>query len=161
MMNETMATDEALTTTSTAHPPLQLGDRLTAGEFRRRYEAMKDCKKAELIEGVVYLPSPVRITSHAEPHLNLITWLGVYCAATPPTRGADNATDQLDLDNEPQPDAMLFIRLEFGGRIHINEEDYVVGPPEFVAEVASSTVAYDRGPKLRTYLRHGVQEYLI
>ena len=42
-----------------------------------------------------------------------------------------------------------------------DENDYVVGPPEFVAQVASSTVAYDRGPKLRTYLRHGVQEYLI
>ena len=29
-------------------------------EFERRYEAMPEVKKAELIEGEVYMPSPVR-----------------------------------------------------------------------------------------------------
>ncbi len=124
-----MATDEALKTQPLDIPQLQPGDRLAAPEFRRRYHAMPACKKAELIEGVVYMPSPVRITSHAEPHFFLTTWLGVFCAATPVVRGADNATDQLDLENEPQPDCMMFIRPEFDGRIHISADDYVLGPP--------------------------------
>lgn len=45
-------------------PPLENGDRLTPYEFERRYEAMGDVKKAELIEAVVYLGSPVRTVNH-------------------------------------------------------------------------------------------------
>ena len=39
-------------------PPLEPGDRLSRAEFERRYVAMPHVKKAELIEGVVYMPSP-------------------------------------------------------------------------------------------------------
>src|SRR5262245_50632332 len=85
-------------------PPLEAGDRLSRAEFERRYEAMPHLKKAELIEGVVYVPSPVGLHQHAEPHFELITWLGLYKWATAGVRGADNATTRLDLDNEPQPD---------------------------------------------------------
>src|SRR5436189_3882496 len=88
-------------------PPLQNGDRLTRAEFERRYDAMPHLKKAELIEGVVYVPSPVRIDAHAEPHGLVVTWLGVYRAATPGVQFGDNPTVRLDLDNEPQPDALL------------------------------------------------------
>jgi hypothetical protein len=42
-----------------AIPPLEPGDRLTRAEFERRYEPMPQLKKAELIEGEVYMPSPV------------------------------------------------------------------------------------------------------
>src|SRR4051795_9594200 len=84
-------------------PPLQNGDRLTRDEFERRYDAMPGLKKAELIEGVVYMPSPVRLRRHGQPHLSLCTWVGVYEAATPGTIGADNSTARLDLVNEPQP----------------------------------------------------------
>ena len=52
-------------------PPLENGDRLTRDEFERRYEAMPHLKKAELIEGVVYVPSPVRYRHHGAP-LSLI-----------------------------------------------------------------------------------------
>jgi len=45
-------------------PPLESGDRLTRQEFERRYQAMPNIQKAELIEGVVYVASPVRATSH-------------------------------------------------------------------------------------------------
>ena len=38
-------------------PPLENGDRLTVAEFERRYEAMPELKKAELINGVVHIPS--------------------------------------------------------------------------------------------------------
>src|SRR5882762_6415535 len=104
--------------------PLEAGDRLTRCEFERRYEDRPDIKKAELIEGVVYMPSPVRATNHGEPHGNVITWLGVYRATTPGVRLLDNATVRLDLDNEPQPDATLRIATEAGGRSRISEDDY-------------------------------------
>lgn len=82
-------------------PALASGDRLTRAEFERRYEATPEKFKAELIEGIVYVVSPVR-AFHGNPHFNLITWLGVYSAATSGTSGADNTTTRLDLDNEPQ-----------------------------------------------------------
>lgn len=54
-------------TRSVALPRLENGDHLTRAEFERRYDAMPGLKRAELIEGVVYRPSPVR-AYHAEPH---------------------------------------------------------------------------------------------
>lgn len=88
-------------------PPLENGDRLIRPEFERRYNAMPDVKKAELIEGIVYIASSVRFEFHAEPHANLIGWLGNYKVATPGVRLGNNPTVLLDLDNEPQPDAVL------------------------------------------------------
>src|SRR5262250_2667499 len=88
-------------------PPLENGDRLTRPEFERRYEAMPHLKKAELIEGVVYVPSPVRYEGHGRQHSAILTWLGVYMASTPGVGAGDNTTVRLDLDNEPQPDALL------------------------------------------------------
>src|SRR5262245_50077157 len=90
-------------------PPLEPGDRLTREEFERRYEAMPYLTKAELIEGVVYMPSPTRFQRHGRPSRHLSTWLGTYEAATPGVEGADNSTARLDLDNEPQPDVLLLI----------------------------------------------------
>jgi Uma2 family endonuclease len=140
-------------------PPLEGGDRLSRHEFERRYLASFQVKKAELIEGVVYLPSPVRSKSHAVPHGRLITWLGVYEAATPGVELNDNATVRLDLDNEPQPDALL--RIETGGNSRITKDDYIEGAPEFIAEIAASSAAYDLHDKKRAYRRNGVQEYLV
>lgn len=47
-------------------PPLHAGDRLPRFEFERRYEAHPEIKVAELIDGVVYMPSPdvIRTTPH-------------------------------------------------------------------------------------------------
>src|SRR2546425_9070655 len=87
--------------------PLESGDRLTSREFLRRYEAMPQVKKAELIEGIVYMGSPVRLTQHAKPDNLIQTWLGYYAGRTPGTECATNATDPLDVDNVPQPDALL------------------------------------------------------
>jgi hypothetical protein len=44
-------------------------------EFLRRYDAMPDLKKAELIEGVVYVPSPVRQKYHGKQHHHILTLL--------------------------------------------------------------------------------------
>jgi len=105
--------------------PLENGDRLSRSEFERRYTAMPHIKKAELIEGVVYMASPVRFESHGEPHSLVITWLGVYCAATPRVRLADNATVRLDTDNEPQPDALLRLDETIGGQSRISDDGYI------------------------------------
>ncbi len=146
--------------TRTAATLLQPGDRLTRSEFERRYHAMPDCKKAELIEGIVYMPSPASLR-HSEPHARLLNWIGNYVNATPGARYADNPTNRLDTINEPQPDVALFIDPACGGQTRVSDDGYLTGPIEFIAEVSVSSVSLDRGPKLRTYERHGVREYLI
>src|SRR3989442_12699660 len=108
---------------------LESGDRLSRDEFERRYERMPHVKKAELIEGIVYMPSPVRVKKHAEPHSQLGTWLGVYASETPGVGCFDNSTVRLDLDNEPQPDLVLMKMPEKGGRARISADDYIEGAP--------------------------------
>ena len=142
-------------------PLLENGDRLTRAEFERRYEAMPEKVKAELIEGVVYMASPVRITHHAKPHSRIMGWLFNYCADTKGVDFADNSTVRLDYDNQPQPDAVLFIKEDFGGNSYISLDDYLVGSPELVVEIASSTASYDTTEKKKIYRRNGVKEYII
>jgi Uma2 family endonuclease len=142
-------------------PPLEPGDRLSRAEFERRYDAMPNLKKAELIEGVVYMPSPVRIRRHGGPHFDLITWLGIYKNATPGITGADNASVRLDMDNEPQPDAALFIDPTSGGQARITDDDYLENAPELVAEVAASSASYDLNTKFNVYRRNEVREYIV
>ena len=142
-------------------PPLENGDRLTRDEFMRRYDAMPELKKAELIEGVVYVPSPVRHKYHGQQHSDLISWFGFYRAGTPGVKGSDNATVLLDPTNSPQPDGLLFIHPDHGGQVQLDEEGYIVGAPDLVAEVAASTASYDLHDKLEAYRRSGVREYLV
>ena len=142
-------------------PPLENGDRLTRAEFERRYDAMPHLRKAELIEGVVYVPSPVHYRHHGAPHALLIGWLVQYAAGTPGVGVSDNSTVRLDLDNEPQPDALLLIDPACGGQTHFSSDDYIEGSPELVAEVASSSVSYDLHAKLHAYRRNGVREYIV
>ncbi len=142
-------------------PILESGDRLTRNEFERRYQSMPHLKKAELIEGVVYVASPLRYRMHGQPHSDIMTWLGVYRAATPGIGLADNTTVRLDLDNEPQPDALLRIETEFGGQSFISVDDYVEGAPELIVEIASSSASYDLHDKLKVYRRSGVREYIV
>ena len=142
-------------------PPLENGDRLTRREFERRYEAMPQIKKAELIEGVVHMPSAVRHRSHSRPHSQVMAWLGVYWAATPGVDLGDNATVRLDVDNEVQPDALLRLEPRMGGRSRISADDYIEGAPELIVEIASSSAAYDLHDKLKVYRRNGVQEYVV
>jgi Uma2 family endonuclease len=142
-------------------PPLESGDRLSRAEFERRYEAMPGLKKAELIEGVVHMPSPVSVDRHGEPQFELIIFLGLYKWATPGIRGADNATARLDLGNEPQPDVSLFIDPPRGGQARLSSDGFLEAAPEFVAEIASSSVSYDLHSKLEVYRRNRVREYLV
>jgi Uma2 family endonuclease len=146
---------------STQPPPLQNGDRLTRAEFERRYNAMPEVHNAQLIEGVVYMPSPVSYRGHCNPHFNLIGWLSIYAIGTPGVEGGDNGTLRLDLDNEPQPDAFLMILPSHRGQARIDADGYIAGSPEFVAEVSASTVSIDLHAKLNAYRRNGVREYVV
>lgn len=139
---------------------LHAGDRLTREEFEIRYRDMTEVKKAELIEGVVYMPSPVATDNHGAPQFGFITWLGVYQSETPGVQGADNATLRLDWDNEPQPDVFLRILPQHGGQTR-DEDGYVVGGPEWVGEIAASSASYDLHDKKEAYRRNGVREYVV
>ena len=107
------------------------------------------------------MASPVRHTMHGTQNADLIYWATTYRASTPGVLGGTDATVRLDLDNELQPDGYLLIDPARGGNAKIDEDGYINGAPEFVAEVAASTVSIDVGPKLNAYRRNGVNEYLV
>ena len=141
-------------------PPLNAGDGLSRAEFERRYDAHPEIKKAELVEGIVYMPSPARFAQHSQPHGHTVAWLGLYRSATPGVLLGDNATTRLDHENVVQPDALLRLEPLLGGHSHITKDDYLSGPLELIVEIAASSVSYDLGVKRRVYARSGVQEYL-
>jgi Uma2 family endonuclease len=141
--------------------PLEAGDRLTRAEFERRWNRMPHVKKAELIEGVVYMPSAVRYRPHGRPHTILNHWLHSYELATPGVESADNSSLRLDNDNEPQPDLLLRLDRRLGGHSWEDDEGYLIGAPELVAEIAVSSASYDLHQKLHVYRRHGVREYVV
>lgn len=141
--------------------PLETGDHLSRDEFERRYDAMPELKKAELINGVVFMPSPVRWDRHGTQHARILGWLIQYEAATPGTQTADNGSVRLATDSEPQPDAALIILPTYGGQAKFTPDGYLEGAPELVAEIASSSVSIDRNSKLKMYQNSGVREYII
>ena len=141
--------------------PLEPGDRLSRAEFERRYEAMPRLKKAELIEGVVFMPSPARFLRHGLPSNYFGIWLGQYEIATPGTKGAENATVRLDLDNEPQPDRFLLVDPACGGQTRLSADDYVELAPELVGEISASSASIDLNLKFHVYRRNGVREYIV
>ena len=105
--------------------------------------------------------SPVRFGNHGEPHAELLTWLGTYSAFTRGVRLGDNVTVRLGSDTDPQPDALLRIEPQAGGRSHISADAYVEGAPELIVEIAASTASHDLHDKLDVYRQSGVQEYLV
>jgi Uma2 family endonuclease len=141
--------------------PLESGDRLSAAEFERRFRAMPDLKKAELVEGVVFLTSPVRGDIHGGPHADLMAWLGVFRAMTPGVRSYDNATVRLDDENVIQPDGSLLLDIARGGQATIDEEGYISGAPELCAEISASSASLDLNAKFRVCRTHGVREYIV
>ena len=138
---------------------LESGDRMAAVEFRRRYEeARPPIKKAELVEGVVYVASPVRANVHGKPHGLVVGWLFAYQVRMTGVELAVEATVRLDPDNEVQPDGLLWHT--GSNRLRETEDGYLEGAPELVVEVAASSATYDLHDKLRAYRRNGVLEYV-
>ena len=139
--------------------PLEAGQRMDRATFHARYEAMPPGIKAELIGGVVYMPSPLKMR-HARFDSLAQFWLGSYRHHTPGTDVLGNASTALDDLGEPQPDVQLRILPECGGQ----SSDFggiVGGAPEFVLEVADTSRRVDLGPKLLDYERAGVREYVV
>jgi Uma2 family endonuclease len=153
--------EEALTLgtlTDETIAPLQFGDVLPREEFLRRWGNMPRLARAELIRGVVYMPSPVS-TEHGDMENRLAGWLALYVASTPGCRASNNATWLMGEEDAPQPDLSLRILPEYGGQSRV-ERSYASGAPEFLAEVCISSTAYDLHQKLELYQESGVQEYL-
>ena len=142
-------------------PSLENGDHLSAREFLRRYEAMPEVKKAELIQGIVHMASPVRLDLHGKPDALIQGWLCVYAASHPEATHAINVTVRLDSDDVAQPDAVLFLDAAHGGKAAVDESGYLSGAPELVVEIAASSVSRDAREKLVSYRRAGVAEYLL
>lgn len=139
---------------------LQNGDKMTREEFHRAYEQAPRNFRAELIGGVVYVPSPLR-RRHSTHHSRLGMVFSLYELGTPGTEAGDNATVILGEESEPQPDLYLRILPEFGGQSTTNSKDYVQGPPELLAEVANSSRSIDLHAKRADYARNGVREYVV
>jgi Uma2 family endonuclease len=147
-----------MATVEEAVAPLVPGERLARDEFLRRYEAMPHVKKAELIGGMVYMPSPVS-RDHGTRDNRLSTWLGVYAAFTPGCEAAANST-WLMADDAPQPDTDLRILPEYGGASTLQGR-YVAGAPEMIGEVSLSCADVDLGEKRELYRSAGVREYVV
>lgn len=128
-------------------PPLENGDSLTPDEFERRYLATPEHVKAELIEGVVYMASPVRIDDHPVPDGLLLGWLWEYSSETPGTQYAANGTVRLGKADEPQPDSCMYILPEFQGNVRKSVDGNLENAPELAIEIAASSSSKDLGPK--------------
>ena len=140
-------------------PPLRDGDHLTSDEFLRRWEAMAELKHAELIDGIVYMPSPVSLP-HDRFHSTLHHFLATYQDGTPGCEAGLEGTWLMEDRNVPSPDATLRILPHRGGQSRV-AGNYAAGAPELVLEVAVSSRSRDLGVKLNLYERMGVREYLI
>jgi Uma2 family endonuclease len=139
--------------------PLLEGDCLTSAEFMRRWEEMPDLKHAELIDGIVYMPSPVS-RHHDGCHIVLAAWLSNYATVTPGCFPGIEATWLMDERQVPQPDLTLRILAEYGGQSGV-AGPYHSGAPELIVEVAVSSYSRDFGAKKRLYERMGVREYIV
>ncbi len=135
------------------------GEHLEQPEFHERYEAMPQGIKAELINGVVYMASPVG-NDHGYGQGDAISWLNFYAIETPGVRTSGELSAILGRRSEPQPDATLIILPEYGGQT-TSEGGYIRGAPELVVEIARATRYIDLGPKLKDYERAGVKEYIV
>jgi Putative restriction endonuclease len=142
----------------TAPPPLHAGDNLTRAEFLRRWDQHPEIKYAELIGGIVYMPSPLSL-EHGIADTDTGGWLWFYRTHTPGTQSGSNVTTMMREDETPQPDDFLRILPEYGGRSR-NEGKYIGGSPELIAEVCVSSASYDLNQKLDLYEREGVLEYV-
>ena len=133
------------------------GLQMTREEFLRRWDALPGLKKAELIEGIVYLPSPVS-SDHGDVEGLVGYWLTRYQCFTPGCRAGHNSTWMIP-GSAPQPDVHLVIRPEYGGQSRM-EGIYRSGAPELAVEICLTSTQLDFGPKLALYRRAGVREYI-
>ncbi|HEY9869426.1 MAG TPA: Uma2 family endonuclease [Candidatus Obscuribacterales bacterium] len=133
------------------------GDCMRQAEFHRLYCEMPEDYRAELIGGIVFEPSPVS-NFHGTGHADLGYLLKSYSVATPGTKVGVAVTVILSDEDEVQPDGVLRIAQECGGKSSVSPEGYITGPPEMVAEVAYSSRAIDLHLKKARYALAGIVE---
>ncbi len=136
--------------------PLVAGDCLPREQFLRRWDAIPTLKRAELIQGVVYMPPPLSADHGVHDGL-IATWLGSYAARTPGCEVGMNATWHM-LNDAPQPDAHLRLVGKSGGSWV--EGGFFHGAPELISETCLSSSSYDLHQKKSLYAAAGVKEYL-
>ncbi len=139
-------------------PQLREGDRLSSAEFIRRWEAMPSLKRAELLGGVVFMPSPVSLP-HALTHGEIYPWVWLYKELTPGCQSGLECTWLMGVEEVTQPDIFLRVLSECGGQSD-DAGNYPSGAPELIVEVTGSTMSRDLGVKLDIYRRVGVREYV-
>jgi Uma2 family endonuclease len=139
-------------------PPLENGDHLDQKTFHERYEAMPQGTRAELIGGIVYIHRDRITRQHGRWRPRLVQWFGYYEDDTPGVEAYLGATTILDEHSEVQPDASLL--LARGGQTR-EVDDYIVGAPELVGEVASNAEAIELHAKKDDYQRSGAGEYIV
>lgn len=128
----------------------------------QRYQGMPEDARAELIFGRVFMAAAaVRIDQHGRPDALIQGWLFNYTLATPRVELATNTTSCLADDKIPQPDCLLRIDERCGGGSRVNDDGYLEGPPELVAEVAASSASIDVHEKKELYRQAGVKEYIV
>jgi Uma2 family endonuclease len=141
-------------------PPLVNGDYLDQKTFHKRYEAMSEDARAELVGGIVYIASPQK-RRHGRWQARGMRWLDEYEEATPGTELLVNPTIILGPESESEPDSCLIILPEHGGQTWEDEDGYLNGAPELVAEVAWASESIDLHGKKIDYEKAGVREYLV
>jgi len=135
------------------------GQRLDQPTFHAHYEKMPPGTRAELINGVVLMPSPVG-PPHGRASLSTAMWLGTFQGKTPGVEALVDTSTALGLKSEPQPDVLLRILAECGGRTQADRR-FIHGVPELLVEIAHATRYTDLGPKFEDYERVGVLEYIV
>jgi Uma2 family endonuclease len=138
-------------------PELENGAVMTREEFHAIYSQCEDLHRVELIEGVVYLPSPISLRQHGHPLMRISRWLDQYADRSPSLMAATPSTVFLDDRNEPEPDAMLIVDTPGA----TDEDGHVLKVPELIVEVAASSRSRDLHQKKRAYERAGVREYIV
>ena len=141
-------------------PPFEDGDVMDQPTFHALYLETPKGFRAELIEGVVQMPSPVQ-RRHAQPSRKVSQWLGAFADATEGTDAFNEITAILAKDSEPQPDHSLIVLPEAGGQTSVSSEDYVIGAPELALEVSNTSVLIDLHAKKQMYDKYGVREYIV
>ena len=105
------------------------------------------------------MPSPVGL-AHSDAQLPALVWLDYYAENTPGVRALPEVTTILGWRSEPQPDGLLRILPECGGRTW-DEGEYIGGGSELIVEISKTTRYVDLGSKKADYERAGVQEYIV
>jgi Uma2 family endonuclease len=136
---------------------LENGAVMTREEFHVAYVACPDLHRVELIEGVVYMPSPISLSEHGRPQGLVLRWLDTYADRSPTLVAAPPSSVFLDDRNQPEPDAML-LRATPG---YLDDSGHVLKVPELVVEVAASSRSRDLHQKKRAYERAGIVEYIV